>query len=174
MNRNAQVCLIIHLQRCRSWKTGKKKPTVHKIAREIAPPSLDYKSIEYAPREVIAHVPDDCSTPIDYFRLYITERHSQLIAQYINYNAYNQICGRAMRRPIRRQAFKNRARSNVWHDVCASEIDVFIGILLAMGLTHLPSTRDYWNTHTNVGKDDEIRRVSRRYTILLSLLTINC
>ena len=150
-------------------KQQRNKPSVHTITSKIPPPSHKYEPIVYAPRHAVAHVPEACIAPIDYFRLYITENHTQLIAKYTNYNAIQHICGQALR-----SAPRNKPRSRLWHGTCASEIDVFIGILLAMGLTRLPRTEDYWNEHTNVEKHDEIRRVSKRYSMVLSFLSINC
>ena len=73
------------------------------------------------------------ATPIELFRLFITPRHCRLIAEHTNHKAQDHE-GRTegeCKRP--------------WHDTTASEIEVFLGAHLFMGLDRLNSVTDYWS-----------------------------
>lgn len=112
----------------------KKKPSLILIASKTPPPSPIYKSLQHEPRKPIPCVPDACRKPIDYFRLFITARHTRLIATYINLNAVKQVLTKPR---------EKSPRSRLWHNVIGPEIDRFMGILLAMGCMKLNRTESY-------------------------------
>ena len=62
----------------------KTKPSIAEIRSEIEKPSAKYTPISYPPREAVAHVPEHCNTAIDYFRLYISTAHCDMIAKHTN------------------------------------------------------------------------------------------
>ena len=131
-------------------KKKKIKPSLTKLRSEVKPPSAEYTPISYAPRDAIAHVPEGCSTPIQYFRLYITKAHCDLIAKHINLNAVAEI----IKRPPNRYS-----RSRVWKATDGGQISRFMGIIMAMGLARMPETSQYWSTATDVARNIEISQV---------------
>ena len=131
-------------------KRRRAKPALAKLRSEVKPPSAEYTPISYAPRDAIAHVPEDCTTPIEYFRLYITKAHCDLIAKHTNMQAVAEI----IKRPPSRYS-----RSRLWKSIDGGHISRFMGIILAMGLAKMPETAHYWSTATDVARNIEISQV---------------
>ena len=129
----------------------KDKPTPYEIKDSIPPPSKEYKAFNFIPRGAVSLIPDSVKDPIHYFRLFLTVAHLGLIAEHTNMKARIEIDA-YQARPDR------KAGPRKWREVTGDEIDVWIGILIAMGTTSLPSTEAYWNSHTDIGKDPEITR----------------
>jgi hypothetical protein len=138
----------------------KKKPSLTSIASNIPSPSPTYKPLQYELTKPLPRVPNTCETSIDYFRLLITARHSRMIATHTNLNALKHRMTKSL---------EKRSRSRLWRDVNGPEIDVFMGILLAMGCMKLDRTESYWTSKTDVGKNPEIPRVN-----LYLLLVFRC
>lgn len=126
------------------------KLSVAEVRYEIKHPSVEHTPISYALRETIAHVPKGCTTPIAYFKLYITTAHCRMIAKHINIQAVDEI--------IKKPSLE-RARSRLWTTIDGDHISRFMEIILAMGLMKLPATEHYWYTATDVGRNIEISNV---------------
>ena len=144
------------------------RPTPLEIKNSIPPPSNRYKAFNYIPRDAQSKVPDWVKTPIQYFRLFLTVTHCHLIAKHTNIKARLDIEAY--------NATPNRkTHPRAWRDVTGDEIDVWIGILIAMGSTPLASTEIYWTRYTDIGKDLEIARAMslKRWQQIKRYLKIN-
>ena len=71
--------------------------------------------------------------PLKLFQLFITEQHCRIIAYHTNIKAHDYM----------EKEKENNHRN--WTDTTGSEMEVFLGIILLMGLDRLPATEDYWN-----------------------------
>ena len=70
---------------------------------------------------------------LDFFQLFITTQLCRTIAYHTNIKAHNHT----------EKEKENNHRP--WYDIIGPEIEVFLGILLFMGMDHAPATEDYWN-----------------------------
>jgi hypothetical protein len=116
-------------------KRSSKRPTKHlkieqtpdELINSIPPPPsyqpLPYRQISRPP--TIRIPPDVATDPYSLFKLFLTDRHFEIIA--INTNAYAKA----------KEAGTNGKRT--WWPTSAPEIKVFIGIFIYMGVVHLPA-----------------------------------
>ena len=106
-----------------------RKKGVEGLLNDIPEISLDYQPVSVNQRKAKSLAPSK-ATPLQLFRLFITPRHCRLIAKHTNHKAQDLRGGDKHTRP--------------WHDTTASEIDVFLGALLFMGLDRLNCVKDCW------------------------------
>jgi len=66
---------------------------------------------------------------------------------------------------------REERRSLLWEQVAGEDSDIIMGIPLAIGLTRLLCTEDYWNEATDIGKDLEILRVRDAFKSIVHCLT---
>ena len=107
-----------------------RKKGVEGLLNDIPEISLDYQPVSINQRKAKSLAPSK-ATPLQLFRLFITPRHCRLIAKHTNHKAQDLRGGDKHTRP--------------WHDTTASEIEVFLGALLFMGLDRLNCVEDYWS-----------------------------
>ena len=110
-----------------------RKRSVRDILIDLPPISSKYTPIRVENRPFVPLVENDSRNPLGLFRLFITRQHCRIIANHTNIKANNYM----------EKEKENNHR--VWTDTTDSEIEVFLGILILMGLDHLPTTEDYWN-----------------------------
>ena len=100
------------------------------LLNDIPEISLDYQPVSINQRKAKSLAPSK-ATPLQLFRLFITPRHCRLIAKHTNHKA---------------QDLKGEIKhTRPWQDTTASEIEVFLGALLFMGLDRLNCVEDYWS-----------------------------
>ena len=110
-----------------------RKRSVRDILIDFPPISSKYTPIRVENRPFVPLVENDSRNPLGLFRLFITRQHCRIIANHTNIKANNYM----------EKEKENNHR--VWTDTTDSEIEIFLGILILMGLDHLPATEDYWN-----------------------------
>ena len=97
-------------------------------------PSPNYTSVSVDDRPPKSLAKGLADSPLELFQLFISAQHCRTIAYHTNIKAHDYI----------KKEKENNHRA--WNDVIGPEIEVFLGILLFMGLYHAPSESDYWNT----------------------------
>ena len=126
-----------------SSKTKKRQKTSDKITQLIADfrdlESLKYTLFQPEPdRPAQAILPLDFPTspppqPIDYFNLFFTPDLFDIITR--NTNTYAS-----------HERLKNEERAQEWTPLISSELRVFIGALIYIGIHIAPNIETYWNT----------------------------
>ena len=109
------------------------KRTVKSILADIPPPLSSYKPISIDDRPPRSLVNGLVDTPLGFFQLFITTQLCRTIAYHTNIKAHDHT----------KKEKKNNHRP--WYDTIGPEIEVFLGILLFLGMNHAPATEDYWN-----------------------------
>jgi len=80
--------------------------------------------------------PVHCVTPLQFFRLFFTPEMIKKITAEANVYAKEKI------------ANKTVSRFSIWHewyDVVEEDMLAFLGLIINMGVIHLPSVKDYWS-----------------------------
>ena len=119
------------------------KPSLKSILDQIQPPSAQYSPIMHENRSSAPNLPSNQSfkAPLDFFKLFITSSMISTISEHTNINAEDtEITG----------------KHRVWIPTTPTDIEVFIGILLSMGLIRLHRTESYWDIHSDLHGDPEI------------------
>ena len=91
----------------------------------------------FAPPRRPQHRLDRCNTPIDFFRLFITDDFIDACVTYTNTYAQQRIDADQENAP----SSSHGAR---WTDTTAEEIEAMVGCLIYMGIVCMNDTRDYW------------------------------
>jgi hypothetical protein len=91
----------------------------------------------FSPPRRPVHAFDNLDTPLDFFRLFITD---EFIEECVNYtNAYAQ-----QRIDDDKENAPPSTHSRQWQDATAEELKALIGCLIYMGIVCISDTRDYW------------------------------
>ena len=101
--------------------------------KDIDPPRLNHL---LGQKTIGPQVPIHCVTPLQFFRLFFTSEMMKKITAETNAYAKEKI------------ANKTVSRFSIWHewyDVVEEEILAFLGLIINMGVIHLPSVKDYWS-----------------------------
>ena len=109
------------------------KGTVKSILADIPPPLSSYKTISIDDRPLRALVNGLVDTPLGFFQLLITTQLCRTITYHTNIKAHDHT----------EKEKENNHRP--WYNTIGPEIEVFLGILLFIGMDHAPATEDYWN-----------------------------
>ena len=120
-----------------------KKRTLADVVKDIPDPKTVifdplYIPVKHAP---ILHLPSDVDpdNPYNLFTLFWPEKLWTVLA--INTNMY----------AIQKQLSSQEERQRPWHDTCAIELKVFVGILIYIGLHQLYSETSYWQQDIKKG-----------------------
>ena len=98
---------------------------------------------------------DSSSTAMDAFLSIFGEDTFQLLADQTNLYAKQSPPGASYK----------------WYDTNADEMELFIGMILAMGVHQLPQLEDYWSSHPLLGAKGIVAGMSyQRFRVLLSCL----
>jgi hypothetical protein len=98
------------------------------------------------------------ATPLDFFSLVFGEETFQFIAYETNRYAQQNPPGDGYN----------------WFDTCKEELQQFLGLIIAMGVHHLPRLEDYWSGHPLLGAPGITSRMLRhRFKVLLRCLHLN-
>ena len=98
------------------------------------------------------------ATPLDFFMLVFDDDIFQLLVDQTNLYA-------SQHPPSDRYP---------WEDTCVSEMKLFLGIIIMMGLVQLPQMEDYWSTDNLLGAPSIVNGMPiNRFKVLLSCLHIN-
>ena len=141
-----------------SQRPTKKQKTLlspAELINSIPPPPcydpLPYRQISRPPQvQLLIEVETD---PYSLFKLFITDKHFDIIA--LNTNAYAES----------KQAGIEGKRT--WRPTYASEIQVFIATFIYMGVIRLPANADYWSTkygyfhcaqHISLNRFEDLKR----------------
>ena len=120
----------------------KRKRSAEEIMADIPPPDIRYSPLQFAPRAIQTTIDqEDQEGPLqlmNYFLIFLPKWIDPLLARHTNRQASNYY-----RNPTG-SCRKNKNRRRQWKQTKASEIRVFIGIYLQMGLARLPQIEDYW------------------------------
>lgn len=111
-----------------------KKKNVDFLIKELPPCSTRYVPFLVPNRPPMPHekLRKKAQTPYSLFMLYVPFCLLEIIAKHTNVKAN-----------LERVQVSNQQRA--WHDTTTAEIGAFIGVLLYMGIVHMPRTPDYWN-----------------------------
>lgn len=108
---------------------------------------------------------NNTKTPIDYFKLFLTDEVINLMVTETNRTAHQTISARRLSR---------RSRLRDWVPTTAAEMKKFLGLLLYMGLVSLPRISDYWSSSTLYKNSVAPQTMSRnRFQILLRFWHFN-
>jgi hypothetical protein len=98
---------------------------------------------------------DSSATALDAFTLLFGKDTFQLLADQTNLYALQTPPGASYK----------------WYDTNPQEMQLFIGMILAMGIHQLPQLEDYWSSHPLLGANGIVAGMSyRRFRVLLSCL----
>ena len=124
-------------------KTRKKKRSIEEVMADIPDP----KTVVFEPMPIptrhppILHLPSslDPDNPYALFTLFWPEKMWDTIARNTNFYAIQKrmLCAKEGQRP--------------WHQTCAAELKVFVGILVYMGLHKSYAEHVYWRTDISQG-----------------------
>ena len=123
--------------------SSQNKPSMESILHTIKPFSINYSPITHQNRSSVTTLPVNQSikTPLDFFKLFITSDMISMIFEHTNMKAEDS---------------KITGKHRVWILTTSVDIEVFIGILLFMGLIRLRDTENYWDLHSDLHGDPEI------------------
>lgn len=115
-----------------------KKHDVQKLIDDLPPISPNYAPLSIPLRDSIPHqeLRMKQQTPFSLFQLFFCSSLLQIMAKHTNIKAN-----------LERSKATHHQRP--WKDTTSTEIGAFIGILLYMGISSLPRTRDFWNHDLN-------------------------
>ena len=127
-----------------------KKRTLKAILEDVSFCS-QYEPVHVDERSARFNLPEhvDDSKSIEIYDQFISRAHRRLLASHTN--------SRADEKLRKKKSVEEKTRP--WHDTDEWKIDVFLGILLLMGLDHSPSIKSYWNTDSSKSLYVTIRRV---------------
>ena len=114
-------------------KEGDRRPPAYAWSTQHTP----IRQFAFSPPRRPAHPFDHINTPIDFFRLLITDEFIDACAAYTNTYAQQRVD----------DAKENAAPSShaaQWEETTADEIRAVIGCLIYMGIVCMKDTRDYW------------------------------
>jgi len=98
------------------------------------PPEFEFFKHRELPHERILHLPETISInrgrPLDFFTLFFDEKELEILTQ--NTNAY----------ALRKGASDSHKRR--WYNTSAAELQVFLALVLYMGVWQSPQYTDYW------------------------------
>ena len=81
---------------------------------------------------------DRDAKPEDYFSLFLTDDIWKYMVEETNKYAHHKL---QRQQPPKRSLYQN------WRDVSLEEMRAFVAITLNMGITQLPTIKDYWSKH---------------------------
>ncbi len=144
----------------------KNKPSLEQVRNRIPPPSDKYQAFNHPDRQASSLL-HDMFEPIDYFNVFISPLLRADWAVWTNANAEKKSKEFNQNQNINIEALKNKRpwedfqteQQRPWQDTDSFEIGVFLGCLLLMGCSTNPSIPDYWDTHTDTGRNPEICKV---------------
>ncbi|XP_023238134.1 piggyBac transposable element-derived protein 4-like [Centruroides sculpturatus] len=99
-------------------------------------------------------------TPIDYFRLFLTDNVLNYIVEKTNKHAEHIIS---------KVQFSQMSRMSAWKPTCKEEMETFFGLLLWMDLVKFPGIDNYWS-RSAIYKNEVINAMKRnRFELLLKI-----
>jgi hypothetical protein len=114
-------------------KEGDRRPSAFAWSKEHTP----VRPLAFSPPRRPAHSLDHCNTPIEFFRLFITNEFIDACVNYTNMYAQQRIDADKENAPASSHAAQ-------WEQTTAQEIKALIGCLIYMDIVCMKDTRDYW------------------------------
>ncbi|CAK9820102.1 PiggyBac transposable element-derived protein 4 [Anthophora quadrimaculata] len=102
--------------------------------RKIAEKSASEE--EYSEEEELLIKETDCDDPVALYKLFFTDEILEIIVEETNRYAVQCIVN---------AAYGSRQHQQAWNPVTKSELNIFFGILLIMGVVQVPEIRLYWS-----------------------------
>ncbi|CAL7937390.1 unnamed protein product [Xylocopa violacea] len=91
---------------------------------------------EYSEEEELLIEDTDCDDPVALYKLFFTDEILEIIVEETNRYALQCIVNAANGR---------RRHQKAWNPVTKSELNIFIGIMIIMGVVQVPEIRLYWS-----------------------------
>ena len=111
---------------------------------DVRPPSFAWTTehtpvqpLVFSPPRRPAHILDNQHTPLDFFRLFITDEFIEGCVTYTNAYAQQRIDDDKENAP-------HSSHSQQWQATTTEELKALIGCLIYMGIVCISDTRDYW------------------------------
>ena len=114
-------------------KQGDRRPSARPWRKEHTP----IRPLAFCPPRRPAHRFDRCETPLDFFRLLITDEFIDACVSYTNTFAQQRIDAAP-------EPAAAASHSAPWTETTAEEIKALLGCLIYMGIVCMNDTRDYW------------------------------
>lgn len=126
----------------------KKKPSLKEVVNDVPPVSATYKAVHVDERSAsLTVIGSKNMSPLQFFELYISAQHLEMIARHTNINAelkHEKASDGTLKSDSEREML---SYPRPWKETTGAEIGVFLGILLMQGTCKLSRAKDYWNTH---------------------------
>lgn len=116
------------------------KKGVEGLLADIPPCNSDYQPLSISQRAPKS-LASPGATPYELFQLFITPEHCCTIADHTNNKAEDH--GKECKQRGECQQ-SEECKHRTWHSTTGPEIEVFLGIILLMGLDPLNCVEDYW------------------------------
>ena len=129
--------------------------------------SVSDQQYVYTNKEKILEGPcvDGVVQPIDVYNMFVTDEIMELIVEQTNLYA---------RQIINNQTVTRKSRLNDWVPTSIEEMKNFLGLVIAMGLNHKPSIKNYWSKDPLYAQNFFPRVMSRdRFLLLLRFIHFN-
>ena len=166
-------------QQVKKAMNRKKPPSLQEILKEIEkqPPSQSYKPLQYPDRPLQTNTKHlGLTKPHEYFNLFFQREQFDYFAKWTNKNAATRRAeNHRMQMEKELDAGNidpdniNRFKARPWTDTDGSEVGVFIGTFLLIGINTNDQIPEYWTKKTDKGQNPELAAVSLRINILRRL-----